>query len=249
MPRSASADMRPTRDVRSRLSTVISCETFTTESRASPTALRPRRTFPGAAARRRLEVTTAQIVVPIALSLKSLDCTTRTGRRKPAPIQPDRRARPTRSRRDALPALLGQRSRLHLPKDGIEPCAARLGTVYRIEPFAYPEELFLLDEFRDGSRVQLTAGDSTPLREAFGLLEYLVRERDRCFHDNSITTVILAAQAIMRAGPPYPRTNDRSAAGSGVADRLLSSSFPPARIDPRSARCRPPRGTSPTAPR
>src|ERR1700688_1201601 len=62
----------------------MSCEAFTTESRARPLALRFRRMFPGALARRRLAVMTAQIVVRIELSLKSLDWTMRTGRRNPA---------------------------------------------------------------------------------------------------------------------------------------------------------------------
>src|SRR2546421_2106914 len=102
-PRSASGGTRPTRDVSIRLSTVINCATFTTESRARPLALRLSRRFPGAAARRKFEVSTAQIIVLIALSLKSFDCTTRTGRRRPDPAGSPSAAHQTSPRRTTIP--------------------------------------------------------------------------------------------------------------------------------------------------
>lgn len=44
-----------------------------------------KRTFPGAAAKPRLEVTTATMTVAMRLSLNGFDWTTRTGRRNPGP--------------------------------------------------------------------------------------------------------------------------------------------------------------------
>ena len=54
---------RPIRSVRNVLSTVINCETLTTESFLSPVLEAAMRTFPGASTRRRFEVTTATIAV------------------------------------------------------------------------------------------------------------------------------------------------------------------------------------------
>lgn len=83
--RSVAAGTRPTRPVNSRVSRVMSWETFTTDSCESPLAFLVRRTLPGASASRRFEATAAQIVVRIALPLNSFDCTMRTGRRNPGP--------------------------------------------------------------------------------------------------------------------------------------------------------------------
>lgn len=50
----------------------MTCETFTTEGFDKPVPLEGSRTFPGASARRRLEVMTAAMTVLIRLSLKEL---------------------------------------------------------------------------------------------------------------------------------------------------------------------------------
>lgn len=96
--RSASTSRRPsstcdmtlpgralTLDVSSERSKVMSCETLITEAFGSPASDFAKRTLPGAAAKARLDVTTATMTVAMRLSLKGFDCTTTTGRRKPGP--------------------------------------------------------------------------------------------------------------------------------------------------------------------
>ncbi len=73
----------PACSVRESQSTVISCDTFTTESRGKPESRAGNRTFPGAPASARLLVMTATMTVWIRLWLNASAWTTRTGRRKP----------------------------------------------------------------------------------------------------------------------------------------------------------------------
>ena len=73
----------PTHSARNDLSTVIICETLTTEAFFNPLDLADIRTFPGAAANMRLEVMTAATTVLTRLRLNSFDCMTRIGRRNP----------------------------------------------------------------------------------------------------------------------------------------------------------------------
>ena len=74
-----------TRKLSSALSTVRSCDTLTTDARGRPASDLPRRTLPGASANATLDVMTATTTVLMRLWLNELDCTTRTGRRKPGP--------------------------------------------------------------------------------------------------------------------------------------------------------------------
>lgn len=74
---------RLTRSVRNILSSVIVCDTFTTESLGSAVSSFVTRTLPGASASRRFVVNTTEITVRIRLRLKSSDWTMRTGRRYP----------------------------------------------------------------------------------------------------------------------------------------------------------------------
>jgi hypothetical protein len=66
-------------------SMVIICEIFTTDALESPDSDFPTRTFPGASARARFDVTTATITVAMRLSLNGFDCTMSTGRLNPGP--------------------------------------------------------------------------------------------------------------------------------------------------------------------
>ena len=85
IPSSTAASNRgvslPTRSVSKALSTVMIWETFTTEGFERPDPLGGSRTFPGASARRRLEVMTAAMTVLMRLSLKLFAETKRRGRR------------------------------------------------------------------------------------------------------------------------------------------------------------------------
>ncbi len=76
---------RPTRSTRISRSMDTICETFATESFASPVCPAPSTTFPGARAQRRLLVSGTTTVVASRLALKASPCTTTTGRRKPGP--------------------------------------------------------------------------------------------------------------------------------------------------------------------
>lgn len=73
------------RSLRNDLSTVMICETFTTDGFESPEPLVGMRTFPGASASRRFDVTTAAITVLMRLVLKLSAETINSGRRKPGP--------------------------------------------------------------------------------------------------------------------------------------------------------------------
>ena len=64
---------------------MMSCETLATESLFNPVLLPANKTFPGAAASFKLDVMIATMRVLMRLWLKSLDCTTTIGRRKPGP--------------------------------------------------------------------------------------------------------------------------------------------------------------------
>ena len=75
----------PMRSVRNDLSTVMICETFTTDGFESPVPLVGRRMFPGASASRRFDVTTAATTVLIRLTLKLFAEMISSGRRKPGP--------------------------------------------------------------------------------------------------------------------------------------------------------------------
>jgi len=66
-------------------SMVNSCEMLTTEGLDSPESVLCRRTFPGADSMARLVVMIATMTEAMRLSLKALDCMTRTGRRNPGP--------------------------------------------------------------------------------------------------------------------------------------------------------------------
>ena len=74
---------RPHFSVRNVRSTVITCDTFTTESLGRPDSDAGTNTFPGASARRRFEVRTTAIAVRIRLRLKAFDWIITTGRLKP----------------------------------------------------------------------------------------------------------------------------------------------------------------------
>jgi len=84
--RNDSAGRRPTFSVSRCLSSVISCDTLTTDSCGKPLARRVTRTLPGASANRMFDVIAAQIDVRIALSLNSFDCTISTGPWYPGPV-------------------------------------------------------------------------------------------------------------------------------------------------------------------
>ena len=77
------AGRRPHFSVRNVRSTVITCDTFATESLGRPLSDAGTNTLPGASARRRFEVRTTAMTVRIRLRLKAFDCTTTTGRLKP----------------------------------------------------------------------------------------------------------------------------------------------------------------------
>jgi hypothetical protein len=64
---------------------VIISEILITDGFTTPDFDLPIRTFPGASASERFDVTTATITVAIRLSLKGFDWITGTGRRKPGP--------------------------------------------------------------------------------------------------------------------------------------------------------------------
>ena len=66
-------DNDPICSVRKDLFSVITCDTFTTESRDNPDCFRLINKFPGAADNFRLEVTTAATTVRILLSVNELD--------------------------------------------------------------------------------------------------------------------------------------------------------------------------------
>lgn len=87
----------PVRSVSSSRSTVMSCETFATESLGNPVSRARRIRFPGAEARRRLLVRGTTTTVAIRLRLKALPWTTRTGRRNPGaePVGSGRSAQTT----------------------------------------------------------------------------------------------------------------------------------------------------------
>ncbi|CUS04070.2 protein of unknown function [Candidatus Promineifilum breve] len=70
----------PTLSVSAVLSTVRSCDTFTTESRGSPLCFGLTSKFPGELERRRLEVIDSTATVLMALALKVSDWMTSTGR-------------------------------------------------------------------------------------------------------------------------------------------------------------------------
>src|SRR5690625_2050872 len=72
-------------EVSNERSSVMSCDTLTTEAFGNPPSDLLKRTLPGAAAKPKLEVTTATMTVAMRLSLNGFDWTTRTGRRKPGP--------------------------------------------------------------------------------------------------------------------------------------------------------------------
>lgn len=76
-------DTEPICSVRKDLLSVITCDTFTTESRDNPDCFRLINRFPGAADNFKFEVTTTTTTVWILLSVNELDCTMRTGRRYP----------------------------------------------------------------------------------------------------------------------------------------------------------------------
>lgn len=73
------ADKRPTRSVSSDLSTVVICDTFTTEGFGSPPSPIRNSTLPGAAARFLFDVTRHTTVVAIRLWLNASHCTTTQG--------------------------------------------------------------------------------------------------------------------------------------------------------------------------
>jgi hypothetical protein len=66
-------------------SIVIVCETLITDDFVSPDSDLPTRTFPGASASARLDVTTVTTTVAMRLSLKGFDWTISTGRRNLGP--------------------------------------------------------------------------------------------------------------------------------------------------------------------
>ena len=73
---------QPHFSVRNVRSTVITCDTFTTESLGRPDSDAGTNTFPGASARRRFEVRTTAMAVRIRLRLKAFDWIITTGRLK-----------------------------------------------------------------------------------------------------------------------------------------------------------------------
>lgn len=74
---------RPHFSVRNVRSTVITCETFATESLGRPESDAGTNTLPGASARRTFDVRTTAMIVRIRLRLKAFDWTITTGRLKP----------------------------------------------------------------------------------------------------------------------------------------------------------------------
>jgi len=77
------AGKRPHLSARNDRSTVITCDTFATESLGRPESDAGTNTLPGASARRRFEVRTTAMTVRIRLRLKAVDWTITTGRLKP----------------------------------------------------------------------------------------------------------------------------------------------------------------------
>jgi hypothetical protein len=75
----------PHLSVRNARSTVITCETFATESLGRPASDAGIDTFPGASARRRFEVKTTAKIVRMRLRLKVFDWMISTGLRKAGP--------------------------------------------------------------------------------------------------------------------------------------------------------------------
>jgi len=74
---------RPHLSVRNVRSTVITCDTFATESLGRPESDAAINTLPGASATRRFDVRTTAMIVRIRLRLKASDWTITTGRLKP----------------------------------------------------------------------------------------------------------------------------------------------------------------------
>lgn len=76
----------PTLSVNTVLSSVMTCETFATESFGNPVVPAESSTLPGASAQARLLVSGTQTTVAILLRLKALPCTTTTDLGSQAPI-------------------------------------------------------------------------------------------------------------------------------------------------------------------
>lgn len=165
-----------TRKVRSTLSIVSSCDTLTTDARGRPASALPRRTLPGASANATLDVMTATTTVLIRLWLNELDCTTRTGRRKPGP-------EPVGGGSDAhqtSPRLMAQRRVLRSQQDWLN--GRRLAVVDRVELGRYGCGIVLCHILLERLRKYLAARHATLFCQTLGSIEDGIGYRDGNFH-------------------------------------------------------------------
>ncbi len=165
-------------------SSVMICETLTTDGFERPESDLPSRTFPGASASAKFEVTMATITVAMRLSLNGFDWTTTTGRLNPGP-------EPVGSGSEAhqsSPRFIAKVGRLR---------AGELSRHYRLLLGVDAVQLgcngstaTTLEILSDRFSVELATREVKLLRELFGSGEDRIGQRDGDFHGaDSITAV------------------------------------------------------------
>jgi len=105
-----------------------------------------------------------------------------------APAQsPEARAMPTKSRPAALPLFSRQGPSLRIRKEWIDGGIFFVVAIHRIEFFANTGKSLAIDICSHGIRIELTTRPAPPFSKSVSLFEEGIRNRDRGFHEVSIT--------------------------------------------------------------
>jgi hypothetical protein len=185
MPSSTRCRMRAgtarTRCVSMLRSTVIICDTLITDGFESPDSDLATRTFPGASASERLDVTTVTTTVAMRLSLNGFDWTISTGRRNPGPD----------------PVGVGKVAHQISPRLMTQRLSLRLGKRFIQTRWRFAVHGIKLGRNRDGSsraqirgesiRIKLTAGKFELPRKMLAGLKYGIGNRDSHLHSAMVS--------------------------------------------------------------
>lgn len=170
-----------TLEVSSERSKVMSCDTLTTEAFSNPASDLVKRTFPGAAANAKFDVTTATMTVAMRLSLNAFDWITSTGRRKPGP-------EPVGAGREAhhnSPRFICNRSELRVC-DGLLHARTLCG-IDSIQLISDSLGAVLQNVFFQRFREEPAARHRALSSQAFRSVENWIRNRDCDFHARTVS--------------------------------------------------------------
>src|ERR1700730_10634713 len=106
---------------------------------------------------------------------------------------------PTKSRPAALPLFSWQGPSLRICKEWIDGGIFFVVAIHGVEFFANTGKSLAIDICSHGIRIKLTTRPAPPFSESVSLFEEGIRNRDRGFHEVSITAVI----------PRFKRNNPR----------------------------------------